>query len=326
MTDSTPSAQTNPQVSLPANLSANLIIATRQSPLALWQAEHVRALLQALARDTQVTLLSMTTEGDRQLGARLSELGGKGLFVKELEQAMLDGRAHLAVHCMKDVPAELPPGFTMAAIMKRADARDVLVSGEGYTLTSLPRGARVGTSSLRRRAQLLLHRPDLQIIDVRGNVGTRMARIDRGDVDAVVLALAGLQRLGVRTHLQVALAVEQSLPAGGQGALGIEVRADAPALLALVAQLADPETTRCVQAEREVGRLLGGGCTMPLGAFAEQLPDGVLRLRALLAQPDGRKVLRAEAQGHDGIALGGAVAAELRAQGADAILAALATR
>ena len=311
-----------------AELPAQLIIATRQSPLALWQAEHVparlQARLQALAPQIVVQLLGMTTEGDRRLGVRLADIGGKGLFVKELETAMLDGRAHLAVHSMKDVPAELPPGFVMAAIMQRADVRDVLVSREGYSLLSLPQNARVGTSSLRRRAQLLLHRPDLQIVDVRGNVGTRMGRIDSGDVVAVVLAQAGLQRLGISTHAQVPLTVEQSLPAGGQGALGIEVRADSRAVVALVQQLADEQTSRCVQAEREVGRLLGGGCTMPLGAFAEQLGDGTLRLRALLAQPDGRRVLRAEAQGVDAIALGASVAADLRAQGADDILAALA--
>lgn len=307
-----------------AALPAALIIATRQSPLALWQAEHVQARLQSLAPQAVVQLLGMTTEGDRRLGVRLAEIGGKGLFVKELETAMLEGRAHLAVHSMKDVPAELPPGFVMAAIMQRADVRDVLVSREGYSLMSLPVGARIGTSSLRRCAQLLLHRPDLQIVDVRGNVGTRMGRIDSGDVVAVVLAQAGLDRLGIKTHAQVPLTVEQSLPAGGQGALGIEVRTDSRAVLALVEQLADAQTSRCVAAEREVGRLLGGGCTMPLGAFAEQTADGTLHLRALLAQPDGRRVLRAEAQGVDAIALGAAVAEQLRAQGADDILAALA--
>ena len=284
----------------------------------------MRARLQVLAPRVVVQLLGMTTEGDRRLGVRLADIGGKGLFVKELETAMLDGRAHLAVHSMKDVPAELPPGFIMAAILQRADVRDVLVSREGYALTSLPKHARVGTSSLRRRAQLLLHRPDLEIVEVRGNVGSRIGRIDSGDVVAVVLAHAGLERLGIKTHALVPLSVEQSLPAGGQGALGIEVRSNADAVRALVEQLGDAHTSRCVQAEREVGRLLGGGCTMPLAAFAEQLADGALNLRALLAQPDGRRVLRAEAQGTDAIALGAAVAAELRAQGADEILAVLA--
>ena len=313
-------ASVNPLAQLPPEL----VIATRQSPLALWQAEHVRARLQVLAPRVVVQLLGMTTEGDRRLGVRLADIGGKGLFVKELETAMLDGRAHLAVHSMKDVPAELPPGFIMAAILQRADARDVLVSREGYLLTSLPNHARVGTSSLRRRAQLLLHRPDLEIVEVRGNVGSRIGRIDSGDVVAVVLAHAGLERLGIKTHALVPLSVEQSLPAGGQGALGIEVRSNAHAVRALVEQLGDAHTSRCVQAEREVGRLLGGGCTMPLAAFAEQLADGALNLRALLAQPDGRRVLRAEARGTDAIALGAAVAAELRAQGADEILAVLA--
>jgi hydroxymethylbilane synthase len=302
----------------------DIVIATRQSPLALWQAEHVRARLRALAPGASVELLGMTTEGDRRLGVKLAAIGGKGLFVKELEQAMLEGRAHLAVHSMKDVPAELPDGFVLAAIMARADVRDALVSREGYTLDSLPRGARVGTSSLRRRAQLLLRRPDLVIVDVRGNVGTRMGRIDSGDVDAVVLAHAGLERLGMTSHVMVSLPVDASLPAGGQGALGIETRSDAKEIRDLVARLADAGTTRCVNAEREVGRILGGGCTMPLGAYAEEAADGTLHLRALLAEPDGGKVLRAEARGADALALGGEVAAALRAQGADAILAALA--
>lgn len=304
-----------------------VVIATRKSPLALWQAEHVRGRLLAVHPAMSVELLGLTTEGDRQLGVALSSVGGKGLFVKELEQAMLDGTAHLAVHSMKDVPADLPDGFTLAAILERADPRDVLVSNAGYTLGSLPQGARVGTSSLRRRTQLLAQRPDLQLVQVRGNVGTRLSRLqDAADelrVDALVLARAGLDRLGLTQVPAHTLSVTQCLPAGGQGALGIEVLSSNTALIAQVAPLSDAQTMRCVQAEREVSRLLGAGCTMPLGAFAQQDDTGAITLHACLADASGKTIIRAEATDAAPQLVGALVAEQLLRQGAREMIAAL---
>ena len=299
-----------------------LVIATRRSRLALWQAEHIQAQLAALGH--QVELLPMTTRGDELLQASLAEAGGKGLFIKELETALADGRADLAVHSMKDMPAELPPGFALAAITAREDPRDAFVSGRYASLAELPSGSIVGTSSLRRRAQVLERYPALEIRPLRGNVDTRLAKLDRGEYAAIVLAHAGLKRLGLAGRSRSLLPVEESLPAPGQAALGIECLAARTDVQAIVAPLADAASSACVRAERAVNRALGGDCTIPLGAFAE-LREGRLRLRALVASPDGRRIVRAEALGEvaDPQALGHRVAEALRQQGADRILAAL---
>ncbi len=285
-----------------------LVIATRASRLALWQAGHVKERLEALHPGMPVELLPMTTSGDQLVDRRLDQAGGKGLFVKELETAMADGRADLAVHSMKDVPAELPPGFTLAAITAREDPRDALVSNRYRALADMPPGAVVGTSSLRRAAQVSERYPRLEVRLLRGNVETRIAKLDRGDYDAIVLAVAGLVRLGLGTRISARLPIDESLPAPGQGALGIEL-----------APLADQSTTQCVYAERAVSRALGGSCALPLGAYAV-IAAGRIELRALIASADGRRVLRAHAAGSDPEEVGERAAQSLRAQGADAIL------
>ena len=257
-----------------------IVIATRKSPLALWQAEHVKARLCAAHPGLEVHVQGMSTEGDRRLGVPLSAAGGKGLFVKELEQALLNGEADVAVHSMKDVPAELPDGFTLGAMLERADPRDVLISLANHSLANLPAAARVGTSSLRRRTQLLALRPDLRMVEARGNVGTRLARLDDGSIEALVLARAGLDRLGLAHLVERTLTVDECLPAGGQGALGVEARAGDERVLGLLAMLRHEVTTRCVMAEREVSRQLGAGCTMPLGAYAQHDDTATLFARA----------------------------------------------
>jgi len=299
-----------------------LVIATRRSRLALWQAEHVRSRLAALGH--VVELLPMSTRGDELLQASLAEAGGKGLFIKELENALADGRADLAVHSMKDMPAELPPGFTLAAITARDDPRDAFVSERYGGFDELPAGSVVGTSSLRRQAQVLERFPALQVRPLRGNVDTRLAKLERGEYAAIVLACAGLNRLGLAARARRLLSTDESMPAPGQGALGIECLATRSDLQALVAPLGDPASSACVRAERAVNRALGGDCTIPLGAFAELHGTG-LRLRALVASPDGKKIVRAEALGDsvDPEALGREVADELRRKGADRILAAI---
>jgi hydroxymethylbilane synthase len=299
-----------------------IVIATRRSRLALWQAEHVRSRLAALGH--AVELLPMSTRGDELLQASLAEAGGKGLFIKELENALADGRADLAVHSMKDMPAELPPGFALAAITARDDPRDAFVSERYSGFDELPAGSVVGTSSLRRQAQVLERFPALQVRPLRGNVDTRLAKLDRGEYAAIVLACAGLNRLGLAARVRRLLSTDESMPAPGQGALGIECLATRHDLQALVAPLGDPASSACVRAERAVNRALGGDCTIPLGAFAE-LHGADLRLRALVASPDGRRIVRAEALGDSGDpeALGRQVADELRRQGADRILAAI---
>lgn len=296
-----------------------LVIATRQSRLALWQAEHIRQRLEALHPGLAVELLPMSTRGDEVLDRSLEKVGGKGLFVKELENAMAQGRADLAVHSMKDVPADLPPGFTLAAITRREDARDAFVSGRFGSLGDMPPGAIVGTSSLRRAAQISERYPALQIRLLRGNVDTRLAKLDRGEYDAIVLAVAGLVRLGAAQRIRSRLSTDESLPAPGQGALGIECLGARNDVLQALAPLADPDTARCVRAERAVSRALGGSCTLPLGAFAAVV-DGEIQLRALVASPDGRRVVRTAHTGTDPEALGAAAAQALRVQGADAIL------
>jgi len=299
-----------------------LVIATRQSRLALWQAEHVKHRLETAHRGLRVELLPMTTRGDQLLDQRLDTVGGKGLFVKELENAMLEGRADLAVHSMKDVPADLPEGFTLAAISAREDPRDAFVSGKYASLGEMPAGAVIGTSSLRRSTQVAARHPALKIALLRGNVETRLAKLDRGEYDAIVLAVAGLVRLGLADRIRSRLAAEESLPAPGQGALGIECLASRPDVAVLVAPLADAATAKCVAAERAVSRGLGGSCTLPLAAFAE-MSGAEIRLRALVASADGQRIVRAEGKGADPEALGAAVVADLRAGGAAAILASI---
>jgi hydroxymethylbilane synthase len=297
-----------------------LVIATRRSRLALWQAEHIRQRLQALHRGLAVELLPLSTRGDELIDRRLDQAGGKGLFVKELEQAMSDGRADLAVHSIKDVPAELPAGFALAAITAREDPRDVFLSKHFGSLGEMPGGATVGTSSLRRSAQIAERHPRLEIRLLRGNVDTRLAKLDRGEYDAIVLAAAGLERLGLAARATAHLELDEMLPAPGQGALGIECLAARDELVALLAPLADLSTTSCVRAERAVSRALGGSCSLPLAAYAECGPK--LRLRALVASSDGKRVVRCDLEGEvrDPEAVGERAAAALRAQGAEEIL------
>ena len=307
-------------------MSETTLIATRESRLALWQAEHVRDLLTERF-GLQVQLLGMTTRGDQILDRTLSKVGGKGLFVKELEAALEEGRAHLAVHSLKDVPMDLPPGFELAAVLEREDPRDAFVSNTCATLAALPRGARVGTSSLRRVVQLGALRPDLDVQPLRGNLDTRLRKLDDGEYDAIVLAAAGLKRLGLAARIRAHFEPEQMLPCAGQGALGIEVRADAHALREQLGSLTDRPTWLAVQAERAVSRALGGSCSVPLAAHATWAGD-VLELRAALGhaqsplQPLLRTALR-EAVATDSAAraLGERVAQALRDVGAAEYLA-----
>lgn len=302
-----------------------IIIATRESALALWQANHVRDRLMALHPGLDVELLGMTTQGDRILDVTLNKIGGKGLFVKELEQALHEGQADLAVHSLKDVPMILPEGFALAAIGEREDPRDALVSNRYHRLSELPPGAIVGTSSLRRESQLRARYPHLSIQPLRGNVNTRLRKLDEGQYAAIILAAAGLKRLGFEDRIAALLEPEQSLPAAGQGALGIEIRANRADLQSLLDPLHHSETAACVRAEREVSRQLGGSCQVPLGAYAI-LRQGELFLRSFVSTPDGSTFLQAEASGNPEApeALGREVAGALREQGADSILSALA--
>jgi len=271
-----------------------LRIATRKSPLALWQAEYVAARLREHHEGLDVQLVPMSTQGDKLLDAPLAKVGGKGLFVKELERALLDGRADLAVHSMKDVPVELPGPLHLPVITTRADPRDAFVSVRFETLDALPRGARVGTSSLRRKCQLRALRPDLALPDLRGGVNTRLAKLDAGDFDAIVLASAGLDRLELAGRIRTRIAPATMLPAIGQGAMGIELRRGDARVEALIAPLHDPGTARCVRAERAMNRQLGGGCQLPVAGFAE-LKAGGVRLRGLVSRPDGSEILYEEA-------------------------------
>ena len=298
-----------------------IIIATRESRLALWQAEHVRDLL-VQRFGAPVALLGMTTRGDQILDRALSKVGGKGLFVKELEAALEEGRAQLAVHSLKDVPMDLPPGFELAAVLEREDPRDAFVSNRFAALAQLPQGAKVGTSSLRRVVQLRTQRPDLQIEPLRGNLDTRLRKLDEGQYDAIVLAAAGLKRLGLAARMRGVFEPEQMLPCAGQGALGLEVRADAHALRDMLATLTHPPTALAVHAERAVSRALGGSCSMPLAAFATW-HGGSLVLRAALGHPErtDAALLRTQAQAEvtsveQARMLGERAAADLRAQGA----------
>jgi len=303
---------------------SRLTIATRESQLALWQAYHIRDRLKDLHAGLDVELLGMTTQGDQILDSPLSRIGGKGLFVKELEQAMAAGRADLAVHSIKDVPMDLPEGFVLAAITAREDPRDAFVSNRYMTLADLPAGAKVGTSSLRRQAQLRARFPHLVIDTLRGNVNTRLRKLDEGQYDAIILAAAGLKRLGFDARITAVLSPEESLPAVGQGALGIETLAARPEVAALLAPLNDPSTAACVRAERAMSRVLQGGCQAPIGGYAEMI-DGRVHLRGFVADLEGVRFYRAEASGDAGDpeALGRQVAESLIAQGADRLMAEL---
>ncbi len=296
-------------------------IATRRSPLAMWQAETVADRLRASAPGVEVELAPMSTKGDKMLDAPLAKVGGKGLFVKELESALLEGRADIAVHSMKDVPVEFPEGLHLPVIMVREDPRDALVSARHESLDALPRGARVGTSSLRRKCQILALRPDLELPDLRGGVNTRLGKLDAGEYDAILLACAGLRRLEMADRIRESIAAERMLPAIGQGAMGIECRLGDEHVEALIAPLADADTTVCVRAERAMNARLGGGCQVPIAGHAV-LDGETIYLRGLVASLDGKRVLRAAARGPraEGEALGDGIARELLAQGADAIL------
>ena len=298
-----------------------LRIGTRKSPLALWQAEHVRARLAAAHPGLRIELVSMTTEGDRILDAPLAKVGGKGLFLKELEQALLDGRADIAVHSLKDVTVTLPAGLHIPVIGEREDPRDAFVSTRYPTLASLPAGARVGTSSLRRTCQLRALYPQIEIVNLRGNVNSRLAKLDSGEYDAIVLACAGLKRLGLSSRIRVELAPEILLPAVGQGAICIECRHDDDAVQRLIAPLHHAPTALRVAAERALNARLEGGCQVPIAAYAE-LSDDMLHLRALVGEPDGSRLIRAETHGEArrAEALGAALGDELLQRGARTIL------
>ena len=292
-----------------------LRIATRKSPLALWQSEHVADRLRTAHPGLDVVLVPMSTRGDEVLDRSLAAIGGKGLFLKELEIAMQRGDADCAVHSLKDVPMVLEPGFALPAILARADHADAFVSNRYDNLDALPQGAMVGTSSLRRQAQLRAHRPDLQLRDLRGNVNTRLAKLDAGEYDAIVLACAGLQRLGFESRIRARLDAPQWLPAPAQGAIAIECRDDDPAIHALCAALDDADTRVCVEAERAMNRALHGSCHVPVAAFATRDGDR-LHLQGLVGSANDGRLVRAEASGDSAEALGLVVAERLLAQGA----------
>ncbi|KAB0654340.1 hydroxymethylbilane synthase [Acinetobacter bohemicus] len=298
-----------------------LKIATRQSPLALWQAEHIRARLEAMHADLKVELVTFVTQGDKILDTPLAKIGGKGLFVKELEEALLDGRADLAVHSMKDVPMALPEGLTLAVICEREDPLDAFVSNTYNSFAELPHGAKVGTSSLRRKCQILKQRPDLEIIDLRGNVGTRLSKLDAGLYDAIILASAGLKRLGLADRIRHTLQIEISLPAVGQGALGLECRAADQAVLDLILPLLHNETDICVRAERAFNAYLEGGCQVPIAGYAS-LSQGQLHIEGRVGSVDGATLLKVELKGTPEQAeqLGEKLAQKLLEQGAGDLL------
>jgi len=301
-----------------------IVIASRESALAMWQAKHIQSRLQALYPETTVEILGMTTTGDQILDSPLARIGGKGLFVKELEQALADGRADLAVHSMKDVPMNLPDGFMMAAVGEREDARDAFVSNDFASLEDLPNGSIVGTSSLRRQSQLQARFPHLKIESLRGNLQTRLRKLDEGQYVAIILAAAGLIRLGLESRIRQFIATSESIPAVGQGALGIEINANRPDMLAVLAPLNHPETAACVEAERGMSRALAGSCTVPLGAYAE-IQNNTLNITGFVASVDGKAMVKEQVSGHPNEAekLGQLLAQKLVDLGADKILAAL---
>ena len=301
-----------------------LTIASRESALAMWQARHIQAQLQSLYPQCQIHIIGMTTQGDQILDKTLSKIGGKGLFIKELETALQENRADLAVHSIKDVPMDLPQGFTLAAIGERANPFDAFVSNRYTRLEELPHGAIVGTSSLRREAQLRARFPHLTIRPLRGNVQTRLAKLDNGDYDAIILAAAGLERLELHERIRAVLPPADSLPAAGQGALGIEIAAHRSELLPLLAPLNHAQTAACVTAEPALARALGGSCQVPLAAYCTE-QDGLLTLHGLVGHPDGSVILREEAQAprEYADALGRAVAKKLADNGAQELIAAV---
>ncbi|KXF82496.1 hydroxymethylbilane synthase [Enterovibrio coralii] len=296
-------------------------IATRQSPLALWQAEYVKHALETTHPGLVVELVPMVTKGDIILDTPLAKVGGKGLFVKELEQAMLEGRADIAVHSMKDVPVEFPEGLGLVTICEREDPRDAFVSNNYESISALPEGAVVGTSSLRRQCQLRAMRPDLVVKDLRGNVGTRLGKLDAGEYDAIILASAGLNRLNLHDRIRNEIEPEEILPAVGQGAVGIECRLDDDRVRALLAPLADANTTHRVLCERAMNNRLMGGCQVPIGSYAEIHGDQI-HLRALVGEPDGSKIISGEVTGplEKAEELGTGLAEQLLEDGARAIL------
>lgn len=299
-------------------------IATRKSPLALWQAEHVAALLENTFPGVKTELVKMTTQGDKILDAPLAKIGGKGLFVKELEVGMLEGTADVAVHSMKDVPVEFPEGLHLGAILAREDPTDAFVSNRYAALTDLPANARIGTSSLRRQCQIKALYPNAEILTLRGNVNTRLAKLDAGEYDAIILASAGLKRLGFDQRIAQCLDAKISLPAIGQGAIGIECRVDDTELNAMLSRLHDDETGICVRAERAMNARLSGGCQVPIAGFAE-IRDNQLFMRGLVGSPDGSQIYRSEHSGkpEDAAFIGKTIAEDLLAQGADKVLQAL---
>ncbi len=297
-------------------------IATRQSPLALWQAEHVAALLEQAFPNVKTELVKMVTRGDKILDAPLAKIGGKGLFVKELEQGMLEGNADIAVHSMKDVPIEFPDGLHLAAILEREDPTDAFVSNQYQTLDDLPENARIGTSSLRRQCQIKARFPKAEILSLRGNVNTRLAKLDAGDYDAIILASAGLKRLGMGERIRQSLPTEISLPACGQGAIGIECRTDDVEINEILKALHHEETAVCVTAERAMNAKLNGGCQVPIAGFA-QLENGGIFMRALVGNPIGDLIYRAEKRGNLAVEVGENIADDLLKQGAAEILKAL---
>lgn len=301
-----------------------LVIASRESALAMWQARHIQSRLQTLYPDTEVTILGMTTTGDQILDTPLAKVGGKGLFVKELETALADGRADLAVHSMKDVPMNLPQGFMLAATGEREDPRDAFVSNDFSSLEDLPANSIVGTSSLRRQSQLQARFPHLKIESLRGNLQTRLRKLDEGQYAAIILAAAGLIRLELGHRIRQFITPEQSIPAVGQGALGIEISSSRPDLIAVLAPLNHADTQVCVEAERGMSRTLAGSCTVPLGAYATCEGENI-RITGFVASVDGQQMLVETATGsrRQAEALGQKLAAQLIAQGADKILAAL---
>ena len=300
-------------------------IATRRSALALWQANHVAAILAKNIPDITTELLKITTRGDKILDAPLAKIGGKGLFVKELEQAMLDQKADIAVHSMKDVPVLFPPGLQLSAILPREDPTDAFVSFNYSRLDQLPRNAIIGTSSLRRQSQLLANNPGFTIKTLRGNVNTRLKKLEKGEYDAIILASAGLKRLGLEQQITQQLSPEDMLPAIGQGAIGIESRVDDEQLNQWLQHINHPETAIRVAAERGLNKGLNGGCQVPIGGFSELAGDHQIRLRGLVAQPDGSEIIRAENSGDANQAskIGADLAKQLLSMGADRILAEL---
>lgn len=304
---------------------ASIVIASRESRLALWQARHIQALLSALHPHSRVDILGMTTRGDQILDRPLSQIGGKGLFIKELEVAMQEGRADLAVHSLKDLPMEMPDGFSLIAIPLRENPRDAFISNRFAGLDVLPAGAVVGTSSLRREAIVRAGYPQLRVEPLRGNLDTRLRKLDEGQYDAIILAAAGLIRLGLRPRIKALLTPEQSLPAPGQGALAIEVLSTRTDAATWLAPLNDSETAHCVRAERAFSRALGGSCQVPLGGYA-RMENDVLWLRGFVATPDGQQTVSGELRGtpDEDESIGQRLAQLLRDRGVDDLLAAIA--